>query len=167
MPEFLQKQLRGLSDFTGLFNLGQQPMQLGGIVAPTLDMSAFLEEPRTNTGSQSLNTVATGSFFGTATVPEDEIWRVLQFGGGTPGSVLATAIRMRGVLEIPSGERLGFNGDIAPYLFGGSAQISIGYLFPQVFVALSGWRFGWEVLSNSAVGQPTFTSAVIYQRIKA
>lgn len=167
MPQpTLQKQFRGLSDFTGLFSLGVQPMQLSTLIQPVLDMSPFAEEPRVNTGSQSLNTVPTGSFFGTATVPDDEIWRILHYGGST-SAVLASNMRIRGVLELPSGERLGFDGDSAPYQHAAASQANCGYLFSKTYIALPGWRFGWEVLFNAAVGQPAWNSALIYQRVQA
>lgn len=42
----LQKQLRGLADFLGLYELGNVKAEYGGVVAPTLDVSNFLTPPQ-------------------------------------------------------------------------------------------------------------------------
>jgi len=51
----LQRQFRGLQKFLGRYEAGQMPLELGGIVSPTIDIQEWVQ-PEVLTNGQSIDT---------------------------------------------------------------------------------------------------------------
>ncbi len=66
---------QGLQDLLGSINFGDNPGQLGGVVAPTLDLFPFLSVERLFWDFQNIGFSVAGSLTG-VTVPQGELWFV-------------------------------------------------------------------------------------------
>lgn len=79
----------GLQDLLGSQNFGDNPSELGGVVAPVLDMSPYLTAERYSY-KHDTDVLADNGQITTFLVPDGEIWYVLAVGGalepasGTP-----------------------------------------------------------------------------------
>jgi hypothetical protein len=71
----------GLQDLLGSQNFGDNPSELSGVVAPTLDMGMFLTAERTNYAYKAV-AISNNGLVTSFVVPEGEVWYVTGFGFG-------------------------------------------------------------------------------------
>lgn len=76
----------GLQDLLGSQNFGDNPSELGSVVAPTLDMTNFLRAERRWFAQASAFAIAVDGQVTAIQVPQGEIWYVNAFAMGVAGT---------------------------------------------------------------------------------
>lgn len=170
---------QGLQDLLGSQNFGDNPSELGSVVAPTLDLERLLFAERRWFSYKLAANVAVDGSFNVHTVPAGELWLVENcavgvtlagVGGSWQGvfgvsATQLTNVDTAGALSVPVAGLGQLNANAGAII--GTGQAVFSHSFPKPLPFYPGEQIGFHLVNGLYAGGQLYTIRSSVQFIKA